>query len=90
MSRAITPEERDMLLKVIENPPRGSKLYIAKRAGVDLYALIENLCLTPEQRIRKMEARLDRMLERARRKQPRRDERKKKSTPLSTTPEKAT
>ncbi len=80
MSGAITPEQRDLLLKMIENPPRGSKLDIARRAGVDLHVLIENLCLTPEQRIRKMEARLNRMLERARRKKLRRDERKKKFT----------
>jgi len=90
MRHSITPEERDLLLKVIENPPRGSKLDIAKRAGVDLCALVENLCLTPEQRIRKMEARLNRMVERARRKRLRRDERKKKSTSLGTTAEKAT
>jgi len=80
MSGAITPEQRDLLLKMIENPPRGSKLDIARRAGVDLHVLVENLCLTPEQRIRKMEARLNRMLERARRKKLRRDERKKKFT----------
>jgi hypothetical protein len=79
MSGAITPEQRDMLLKTIENPPRGSKLDIARRAGVDLYELVENLCLTPTQRARKMEARLNRMVERARRKRLRRDERKKKT-----------
>jgi hypothetical protein len=80
MSGAITPEQRDMLLKIIENPPGGSKLDIAKRAGVDLYALVENLCLTPTQRAMKMEARLNRMSERARRKKRRRDERKKRFT----------
>ncbi len=79
MGDAITPEQREMLLKVIEHPPRGSKLDIAKRAGVDLYELVDNLCLIPTQRARKMEARLSRMVERARRKRLRRDERKKKT-----------
>jgi len=76
MGDTITREQREILLKAIEHPPRGSGLDIAKRAGVDLYDLIENLCLTPTQRIRKMEARLNRMLERARRKKLRRDKRK--------------
>jgi hypothetical protein len=90
MGDTISPEQREMLLKVIERPPRGGKLDIAKRAGVDLYDLVENLCLTPTQRIRKMEARLNRMLERARRKKLRRDERKKRSTTSGATPEKST
>jgi hypothetical protein len=87
MSGAITPEQRDLLLKIIENPPRGSKLNLARRAGFDLHVLVENLCLTPEQRIRKMEARLNRMLERARRKQLRREKRRKTSTTLHTNAE---
>jgi hypothetical protein len=89
MGDTITPEQREMLLKVIEHPPRGGPLDIAKRRGVDLYELVENLCLTPTQRARKIEARLNRMLERARRKRLRRDQRKKVSTSSAATPEKS-
>jgi hypothetical protein len=90
VDRALTPEEREMLLKLTENAPRGNKLDRAKRAGVDLHVLIENLCLSPEQRIRKMEARVNRMLERGRRKKLQRDERKRKSTSLGSEAERAT
>jgi hypothetical protein len=90
MGEAITPEQRELLLRAIEDPPRGSKLDIAKRAGVDLYELVENLCLTPTRRARKMEARLNRMLERARRKKLRRDQRKKKSMSSDAAPEQST
>jgi hypothetical protein len=90
MSGAISPEQREILLKVIEHPPRGSKLDVAKRAGVDLYELVENLCLTPTQRARKMEARVNRMMERARRKKLRRDQRKKKSISSGPTTEQST
>ncbi len=77
MDRAITPEEREMLLKAIENPPRGSALDSAKRWGVDLRALVDNLCLTTTERLRKMTKRVNLMLERARRKQLRKAMRKK-------------
>ncbi len=69
MNRAITPEEREILLKAIENPPRGSALESAKRWGVDLRALVDNLCLTTTERIRKMTNRVNLMMDRARRKQ---------------------
>jgi len=80
MDRAIMPEERELLLKAIENPPRGSALDSAKRWGVDLRALVDNLCLTTTERIRKMTDRVNLMMERARRKQLRKALRKKKST----------
>jgi hypothetical protein len=83
MNDVLTSEQRDMLLKIIENPPRCSKLDIARRAGVDLRVLVENFCLTPTQRARKMEARLNRMLERARRKHLLRNARKNKFEPLT-------
>ena len=50
MSDAITPEQREMLLKAIENPPRGSALERAKRWGVQLHTFVDNLCLTPTDR----------------------------------------
>ena len=78
MSRALTPEEREVALKLIENPPFGSALNKARRYGVDLCVLVDNLSLTPTQRALKMEARVNLMLERARRKQLRKANRKKK------------
>jgi hypothetical protein len=56
MGDALTSEQREILLRVIEHPPRGGALDIAKRAGVDLHELVENLCMTPTQRAMKMEA----------------------------------
>jgi hypothetical protein len=84
MEQAITPEQREILLSAIENPPRGSALDRAKRWGVDLQALVDNLCLTPAERIRKMTRRVNLMLERARRKQLRKAARNKKSAGLTT------
>lgn len=38
---------------LIENPPPGSAIAAAKEFGVDLYAMLENLKLTPAERIRR-------------------------------------
>src|SRR2546421_32834 len=38
---------------VIENPPEGSAIAEAKEFGVDLYMLLENLKLTPAERLRR-------------------------------------
>jgi hypothetical protein len=84
MDEGITPEQREILLKLIENPPRGSALDSAKRWGVDLQALVHNLCLTPGERIRKMTRRVNLMLERARRKQLRKAAHKRKSAEPAT------
>ena len=86
VDRAATPKEREILLKAIENPTRGSALERAKRWGVDLRALVDNLCLTPTERSRKFTKRVNLMLDRAKRKQLRKAARKKKSvapTPCS-------
>jgi hypothetical protein len=40
------------------NPPPGSAAERAAKLGVDLKELLENLRLTPEERIRKLEARI--------------------------------
>jgi hypothetical protein len=69
MDRPIRPDEREMLLKAIENPRLGSGLDRARRWDVDLHALVDNLCLTPTERLRKLTKRVNLMLERARRKQ---------------------
>ena len=43
----MTPEQRELALKLIDNPPFGSALEKAKRWGVNLRTLVDNLCLTP-------------------------------------------
>ncbi len=52
----MTPEERNRLLLLIANPPPGSKIEAARDYGVDLTLLVNNLRLTPDQRVRKMES----------------------------------
>ncbi len=39
---------------MIAHPPRGSKLAEAKKYGVDLTLLVENLSLTPTERAKKL------------------------------------
>jgi hypothetical protein len=78
MDRAITPEEREILLKAIESPPLGSPLNKARRYGVNLRVLVDNLSLTPTERMLKWQAQVNLMLERGRRKQLRKAMRKKK------------
>ncbi len=42
--------------ELITNPPPGSKLAAAKEFGVDLTLLLENLALTPTERLQKLHA----------------------------------
>ena len=48
------PETEEYFL----NPPPGSAAERAAKLGIDLKALLENLRLTPEERIRKLESRI--------------------------------
>lgn len=41
------------LFALIKSPPRGSAIAAAKEFGVDLFATLENLRLTPADRIRR-------------------------------------
>ncbi len=50
----MTPDQRKRALQLIARPPRGSKLAKAKKYGVDLTLLIENLSLTPTERAKKL------------------------------------
>lgn len=50
----MSPEEEDYFL----NPPPGSAAERAVEFGIDLTLTLENLCLTPEERIRKLDNRL--------------------------------
>jgi hypothetical protein len=47
----MTREERERLLQLISNPPPGSKIESAKKAGVDLSLMVRLLSLTPQQRL---------------------------------------
>lgn len=51
--RIMTPEAEAELRQLIEHPPAGSAIAEAKEFGVDLYALLENLKLTPAERFRR-------------------------------------
>ena len=48
------PDTEDYFL----NPPPGSAAERAAKLGIDLRAILENLRLTPEERIRKLENRI--------------------------------
>lgn len=41
-------------IELITNPPPGSKLAAAKEFGIDLTLLLENLALTPTERLQKL------------------------------------
>lgn len=41
-------------IELITNPPLGSKLASAKEFGIDLTLLLENLSLTPTERLQKL------------------------------------
>jgi len=49
----MTREEENRLRHLIENPPEGSDIAEAKKFGVDLYGILENLKLTPAERLRR-------------------------------------
>jgi hypothetical protein len=48
--------QRDELIRLITNPPPGSKVAAAKDFGVDLTLLVRMLELTPTQRLRNLAA----------------------------------
>jgi hypothetical protein len=50
----MTGEQKKRALRLIARPPRGSKLAAAKKYGVDLTLLVENLSLTPTERAKKL------------------------------------
>ncbi|MGI8786338.1 MAG: hypothetical protein ACR2HG_01070 [Pyrinomonadaceae bacterium] len=52
-----TPEEK------LLNPKPGSKVAAAQKAGVDLNKLVENLPLTPTQRLKKLQEEMYRIEE---------------------------
>lgn len=50
---------RDNWEEYLRNPPPGSKAFEAKEYGIDMEELIENLKLTPEERLRKLQVRIN-------------------------------
>lgn len=52
--RALTPEELARAEERLRNPAPGSKVEAAKKYGIDLTLLIEQLRLSPAERVRKM------------------------------------
>ncbi|MGA3211227.1 MAG: hypothetical protein ABSD20_07950 [Terriglobales bacterium] len=56
-------KEQAWLLKLIQNPPSGSKLEAARNWGVDLTLYIRTLEMTPEERAENMIAARDFALE---------------------------
>ena len=49
----VTEKTEKELRELIENPPEGSAIAKAKEFGVDLYSILENLKLTPAERLRR-------------------------------------
>jgi len=54
--RALTPEEFERAAEKLRNPAPGSHIEAAQKYGIDLTLLIEQLRLTPAQRIERLEA----------------------------------
>lgn len=50
----MNPRLRDRGIELITSPPAGSKLAAAKKFGIDLTLLLENLGLTPTERLQKL------------------------------------
>jgi len=51
----MTEEERDWLVRLINNPPPGSKLAAAKEYGIDLTLLLSTLQMTPTERLTQLQ-----------------------------------
>lgn len=49
----MTRETEEEIRQLIEHPPEGSAIAEAKAFGVDLYSILENLKLTPAERLRR-------------------------------------
>jgi len=54
VSGRMTAEQRDRLIRVINDPPPGSQLYAAKENGIDLTLVLRQLELTPTERLEKL------------------------------------
>lgn len=52
----MTQRERHHLIRLIHDPPPGSRLAAAKEFGIDLTLLLRRLEMTPTDRLRKLAA----------------------------------
>jgi hypothetical protein len=52
----MTNEEQTWLLKLVRNPPTGSKLEAARDWGIDLTLYLTTLPMTPQERLENMVA----------------------------------
>jgi hypothetical protein len=52
----MTSDERDALIALTSDPPRGSKLAAARDFGLDLSLFVSSLELTPTERARRLSA----------------------------------
>ncbi|MBV8842971.1 MAG: hypothetical protein JO307_09180 [Bryobacterales bacterium] len=52
--RALTPEELSRAEERLRHPAPGSRIEAAKKHGIDLTLMIEQLRLSPAERVRKM------------------------------------
>jgi len=50
----MNPRQLDRGIELITNPAQGSKLASAKEFGIDLTLLLENLALTPTERLQNL------------------------------------
>ena len=53
ISKGITRQAEERIRRLIDHPPEGSAIAEAKKFGVDLYSVLENLKLTPAERFRR-------------------------------------
>ena len=53
---AMTSEQRDSIIELVNNPPPGGKLSAAKSFGFDLTLFVSSLELTPTERARRLSA----------------------------------
>ena len=56
MMERMKQRERDRLLRLIADPPKGSKIALAKEFGVDLTLNLGKLGLTPTERLEEMQS----------------------------------
>jgi len=51
----MTAEERELLIRLINDPPPGSKIAAARDYGVDLTLLVRRMEMTPTERVQELE-----------------------------------
>ena len=56
MMESMKQRERNRLLRLIADPPKGSKIALAKQFGVDLTLNVGKLGLTPTERLEEMQS----------------------------------